>query len=210
MKHGDLFKLKSIFKGASPLFDTTFLQDVEVESKSTCDRISRKQKISRKHSRFKKIRILLLKSSGSFTNSITTNPWIFSTKMNNQFVTSNHQTTNLVFPIFFHEIFSVEQLKKITNFLLVQNSFFSVLDQWKVCFLFELLNWENFVGKIGENKIRGLVVRCHELITNFMQLFKADATILIFFLTYLITSRRSLSWGWTAATGCRSFDNFFA
>ena len=147
MKHGDLFKLKSIFKGASPLFDTTFLQDVEVESKSTCDRISGKQKISRKHSRFKKIRILLLKSSGSFTNSITTNPWIFSTKMNKQFVTSNHQTTNLVFPIFFYEIFSVEQLKKITNFLLVQNSFFSVLDQWKVCYLFQLLKLRKIRGK---------------------------------------------------------------
>ena len=32
-------------------------------------------------------------------------------QVNNQFVTSNHQTTNLVFPNFFHEIFSVEQLK---------------------------------------------------------------------------------------------------
>ena len=38
------------------------------------------------------------------------------------FVTSNHQTTNLVFPIFFHEFFSVEQLKAKTNFsLVVQN-----------------------------------------------------------------------------------------
>ena len=32
----------------------------------------------------------------------------------------------------------------------------------KVRFLFQLLNWEKFVEKIGENKIRGLVVWCHE------------------------------------------------
>ena len=37
-------------------------------------------------------------------------------QVNNQFVTSNHQTTNLVFPNFFREIFLVEQLKKKTNF----------------------------------------------------------------------------------------------
>ena len=49
---------------------------------------------------------------------------------------SNHQTTNLVFPNFFHE-------------------FFSVLDLWKVCFLFQLLK----LRKIRENN---LVVWCHE------------------------------------------------
>ena len=32
------------------------------------------------------------------------------------FVTSNHQTTNFDFPNFFHEFFSVKQLKKKTNF----------------------------------------------------------------------------------------------
>ena len=32
--------------------------------------------------------------------------------LSNQFLTFNHKTTNLVFPNFFHEVFSVEQTKK--------------------------------------------------------------------------------------------------
>ena len=74
-----------------------------------------------------------------------------------------HQSTKQ--PILFSPIFS-------TNFSQFENSwkhwsktfFFSVLDRWKVCYLFQLLIWENFVEKIGDNRIRGLVVRCHELI----------------------------------------------
>ena len=74
--------------------------------------------------------------------------------------------------ILFPPIFSqFEQLKKKTNFLLVQNRgfdrvcywwswitkaciawFWPVLDHWKVCFLFQLL-------KIGGNKIGGLISR---------------------------------------------------
>ena len=77
-------------------------------------------------------------------------------------VTSNHQTTNFVFPNFSTNFSQFGQLKKQTNFLLVQNRFFLDLDQWKVCFLFQLLNWEKSVEKIGENKIGGLVVWCHE------------------------------------------------
>ena len=50
-------------------------------------------------------------------------------------LTSNHQTTNLVFPNFFNEFFSTWAVEK-ENKLLVQNSFFlSVLDQY-FCFLF--------------------------------------------------------------------------
>ena len=60
-------------------------------------------------------------------------------------------------PILFPPIFStnfsqLEQLKKKTNFLL----FFSVLDQWKVCILFQLVKLRNNWGKTR------LVVWCHE------------------------------------------------
>ena len=76
------------------------------------------------------------------------------------FVTSIHQTTK-----FFRKFYLVWADEKNNKFLLVPNRFFfSVLDQWKVCFLFELLNWEDFLENIGEKKIRGLVFRCHELI----------------------------------------------
>ena len=75
-----------------------------------------------------------------------------------------HQTTKQ--PILFSPIISTyfsqfEQLKKKTNFLLVQN--------WgKICFgqpiksVFSFPSWEKFMNKIRKNKIRGLVVRCHE------------------------------------------------
>ena len=51
------------------------------------------------------------------------------------FMTSNHHTTNFVFPNFFHEFFSVLPF------------FFKVLDQWKVCFLFQLLKLRKILGK---------------------------------------------------------------
>ena len=79
----------------------------------------------------------------------------------NEISTLIYQTTNLVFPNFFHEIFSVEQLKnKTKNFSWVQNRFFSPFWTYEKF----VLNWEDFVEQIGENKIPGLVVQCHELI----------------------------------------------
>ena len=80
------------------------------------------------------------------------------------FVTSNHQTTNIVFPPIFSTKFSqLEQLKKKTDFLLVQNRFFfQVGTNEKFVFFFNCLNWEKSVEKVGENKILGLVFWCRE------------------------------------------------
>jgi hypothetical protein len=64
-------------------------------------------------------------------------------------VTSNPQTMNLVFPNFFHDIFSVEQLKKklfIGPKLRKKNLFWT---NKKIVIFFNCLNRE----KIGENKI---------------------------------------------------------
>ena len=52
-------------------------------------------------------------------------------------------------PILFSPIFSIifsqfEQLKKKTNFFWSKTRFSSVLDQWKVCFLFQLLKLRKF------------------------------------------------------------------
>ena len=64
-------------------------------------------------------------------------------KIPKKLVNQNHQTTNFIFPNFFHEIFSAGPVEKFV-------------------FFFNCSNWEKFVEKIGEDKIRGLVVWCHE------------------------------------------------
>ena len=66
-------------------------------------------------------------------------------------------------PILFTPIFSTkfsqfELLKKITNILSAQNKFFLLNSGMKSLFTDKI-----FGEKIGENKIRGLVFRCHEL-----------------------------------------------
>ena len=73
------------------------------------------------------------------------------------FVTSNHQTTNPVFPnIFSTKVSQLEELKKKTNFLLVQNSFFLSFVPMKSLFSFSSGQTEKkFTEKIGENKSRG-------------------------------------------------------
>ena len=79
------------------------------------------------------------------------------------FMTSKHQTTNLVFPNHFHK-FSVsqfEQLKKKTNFSLAQIGKKNCFGQ-PIKSLFSFQNWEKCVNKIEKNKIRGLVVWYHE------------------------------------------------
>ena len=68
-------------------------------------------------------------------------------------VTLKHQTTNSIFPNFispnfFRDIFSAGLVEEFVFFL-------------------NCSNWEKFVEKIGENKIRGLVVWCHEQDTVF-------------------------------------------
>ena len=52
--------------------------------------------------------------------------------------------------------------KRKQTFYSSEQFFFSVLDQWNVYFLFQLLKWEKMFWKIGDNKIGGLVVWCHE------------------------------------------------
>ena len=101
-------------------------------------------------------------------------------------MTSIHQTTNLVSPNFFHEFFSVWAVEKYNTFFFdPEQIFFSVLDQWKAFFLLQLLNWENFVEKIGENKICGLVVQCHKLIIyDFLFCVVSNKIYQLFFQTY--------------------------
>ena len=78
------------------------------------------------------------------------------------FMTSNHKTTNFVSPIFSMNFSQFELLKNKTNFLLVQNRFFSQFrTNEKFVIFFNCSNWEKFVEKIGENKIGCLVVWCH-------------------------------------------------
>ena len=58
-------------------------------------------------------------------------------------MTSINQTTNFVSPNFFHEFFVVWAVEKDNKlFIGPKHFFFSVLDQRKVNFLFQLLNWE--------------------------------------------------------------------
>ena len=63
------------------------------------------------------------------------------------------------------------------DFLLVRNRFFLGFGPRKVCFLFNCSNWEKLVETNGENKIRGLVVWCHEKDTSlakFLEIFKLN------------------------------------
>ena len=67
-------------------------------------------------------------------------------------LTSNHQTTNLVFPNFFNEFFSTWAVEK-ENKLLVQNSFFF---SFGPIFLFSFSTFQTekkIVFKIGDSKI---------------------------------------------------------
>ena len=84
-----------------------------------------------------------------------------------------HQTTNLVFPNFFHLFFSALAVEKENKlFIVPKQVFFSVLDQWKVCFLFQLLKLRKIHGKNG-GKNGCLVVWCHEqdnLVNVFFQM----------------------------------------
>ena len=76
------------------------------------------------------------------------------------FMTSNHQTTNIVLPKFFYEFFSVcafEKERKLFIGLKPRKNLF-----WtnkKFVFLFNCSSWEKFVEKIGGNKIGGLMSR---------------------------------------------------
>ena len=75
------------------------------------------------------------------------------------FVTSNYQTMKFVSPILSKNLSQLEQLKEKGNFLLFFSQFPT---NEKISFFFISLNWEKFVEQIGENKIRDLVVWCHE------------------------------------------------
>ena len=66
-----------------------------------------------------------------------------------QFVTSNHQTTNFVFHNLFHKIFlSLSIWNRKQTFYWSQTDFFSVLDQWKVCILFQMLKPKPWIRKV--------------------------------------------------------------
>ena len=75
------------------------------------------------------------------------------------FVISIHQTTNVVFPNFFHHFFFSFSSWKWKQSLYC---FKIVMDQWKVVFLFQLIKLRKVLPKIGENKIGCLVNWCHE------------------------------------------------
>ena len=80
----------------------------------------------------------------------------------------NHQTTNLVFPYFFHKFFSdwaVEKENKL--FIGSKQGFFLSFGTMKSLFSFY---WEKFVEKFGDNKIGGLMVWCHEHGRNYFHL----------------------------------------
>ena len=80
---------------------------------------------------------------------------------NTLFVTSNHQTTNLVFPNFFHEFFSVFAVEKITFYWFKTGCFLSVGPMKKLFQLIKLrtncgnnwvLWWFDVMNKI-QNKL---------------------------------------------------------
>ena len=73
---------------------------------------------------------------------------------------SPDQSTNFVSPNFFHEFFSVWTVKRDSKLFIGPNQIFSQFWANKAF----VINWENFMEKISENKIRGLVARCNELI----------------------------------------------
>jgi hypothetical protein len=73
-------------------------------------------------------------------------------------VTSNHQTTNLDFPNFFHEFFSVLAVEKENKFFQLLKQFFSQFWANDRFVFFSTAQTENFEGKNWENKIGCLVV----------------------------------------------------
>ena len=85
----------------------------------------------------------------------------FNVVMNILFVTSNHQTTNLVFPNYFNKFFSVWAVEKENKLFigakLRKKTCFGPI--WKVCFLFQLLKLrkKTWPENIRENKIGGLM-----------------------------------------------------
>ena len=78
------------------------------------------------------------------------------------FVTSIHQTTNHVFPNFFHEFFSVLAVERENKLLFIGQKQSQFWTNEKFVFFFNCSNWEKFAEKIGENKIGCLVVWSHE------------------------------------------------
>ena len=73
-----------------------------------------------------------------------------------------HQTTRqtiMFSPIFSTNFPQFDQLKKKTNFFLVQTGFFSVLDQWKVFSFSTAKTEKNSWKKFGGNMIGGLMSR---------------------------------------------------
>ena len=85
------------------------------------------------------------------------------------FVTSNHQTSNLDFPNFFLEFFSVIAVETENKlFIGPKQVLFQFWINEKFVFFFYCSNWEKFVEKIGENKIGCLVVWCYEQDVRFL------------------------------------------
>ena len=77
------------------------------------------------------------------------------------FVTSNHQATNLVVPKFFSVLAFKKENKLFIGPNLRKNLFRT---NKKFVFFFNCSSWEKLVEKIGEYKIRCLVVGSHELV----------------------------------------------
>ena len=83
------------------------------------------------------------------------------------FVTSNLQTTNLGFPNFFHDFFSVLAVEKEKRQLLIgqkirKKTFWT---NRKFVFFFNYLNWEKFVEKLGKTRF---VVWWFDIMNNIM------------------------------------------
>ena len=74
-------------------------------------------------------------------------------------MTSIHQRANLVFPNFFHEIFSVLAVQKERKLSIGPKAvFFLSFGPMKSLFSSSTAQLRKFRGKKSENKIRGLVV----------------------------------------------------
>ena len=72
----------------------------------------------------------------------------------NQYVTSNHQITNLVFPNFSHDFFQLERLKRKTTFLSIGSKqiFFLGFGPMKSLFSFQMLKLTKVRGKFFGKK----------------------------------------------------------
>jgi hypothetical protein len=89
---------------------------------------------------------------------VRTVPWQFFPK-NILFMTSNPQTTNLVFLNSFHELFSVLAVEKENKQTIgPKQVFFLNFGQMKNLFSFSTAQLRKICEKIGENKIGGLEV----------------------------------------------------